>query len=147
MTEFFRLRLACRICSLDEIETWANNQIGNLEQPPFLLCELATASQLQRADVINALMCYPRSTKEKDSAWLLLCRFLYTDLSQEHRGVEETIAALWTLKQLHEIPGHIESEVAWVEDALSLARDGIYGAMEDVTTSTLTMLRQQFERV
>lgn len=145
MTEYFRLRLVCRICSLDEIENWAADQIGNAKRVPFPICELAVASQLQRADVINALMRHHRSTEDKNSAWVLLCRFLYTDLSQEYRGVEETIAALWTLKQLNEISDHMESQVVWVEDAMSLARDGIHGTIEDVTTSTLTMLRQQFK--
>ena len=131
--------------SVEVIDDWATQLIGEVDSPSFELCDLATARYTEREIVLHALHDFPRMADDLDSAWAMFCEFLHDDLKFERRTLKDTVYALYGLKRLHEVPEHLEMSIIILEDEYTLVRDGVWGSLEEVQKRTLDLLRTCFD--
>lgn len=144
-TEFFRLGLISRTMSVEAVDEWATLVVSDTALPSFALCDLATAKSQDRAIVLDALHNFPKTEEDRDSAWKMFCDFLHDDLKSGKRTLEDTIYALYGLERLHESPEHLEIPITILEDEYALARDQVWGTLEEVEERTLELLRTYFD--
>jgi len=144
-TEFFRLGLISRTMSIEAVEEWATQMVGETPSPSFTLCDLATAKSLDRAIVLDALHTFPKTEEDRDAAWKMFCEFLHDNLKSGKGTLEDTIYALYGLERLHESPEHLEIPITILEDEYALARDQVWGTLEDVEDRTLELLLTYFD--
>ena len=144
-TEFFRLGLVSRTMSVEVIDDWATQLIRESSSPSFALCDLAAAKSTDRAIVLDALLNFPKSDEDREFAWAMFCEFLYDDLKSGKRSLKDSIYALYGLERLHEAPEHLEIPITILEDEYSLARDEVWGTMDEVSARTLELLLTYFD--
>lgn len=145
VTEFFRLRLVSRLCSVEAVEEWATERVGSEEAPSYELCELATATTADRAVVLDCLRRLPRNEADFDQAWAMYCRSLHASLLAGRHTTEEAVYALYGLDRIHELPARLEVPVTILEDSFSLARDNIHGTLDDVKAEAAHLLSLYFD--
>jgi hypothetical protein len=144
-TEFFRLGLASRTMGLDTIDGWATQMISETPSPSFALYDLAMAKSTDRGIVLDVLNRFTKSEEDREFAWAMFCEFLHDDLISGKRSLKDTIYVLYGLERLHEAPELLEIPITILEDEYALARDGVWGTMDEVEGRTVELLRAYFD--
>jgi len=95
--------------------------------------------------VLDALHSFPKSEEDREFAWAMFCEFLHDELKSGKRSLKDSIYALYGLERLHEAPDHLEIPITILEDEYALARDGVWGTMDEVEGRTVELLQTYFD--
>ncbi|MGV3660996.1 MAG: hypothetical protein ACO1TE_12485 [Prosthecobacter sp.] len=150
--EFLRLSLVARIIEPRQVEDWAtaalvaDAEAGREISHPAVV-RLALATHLDRALVQDELRALAQTAPAlaADTGWALFCLRLHADLSAGLRSTGETVLLLHHLDKLLELPAGLSGPVCVLEDAWSLARDQVYGTLDEVRDQTLRLLACHFD--
>jgi len=145
ITEFFRIGLVSRTVSIDAIDAWATSIIAKESSPSIELCDLASAKHTDRAIVIDALRSYERTDDDLDIAWAMFCEFIYASLKSSRLSLKDAVYSLHDLGKIHELPECIFMPISIIEVDYSLARDQVFGSVEEVEIKFLRLLETFFD--
>ena len=128
LAETQRQLLAEDVVPLGAMQTWADEQIAAMSEPPYWLIAVSMAKSTE--DALSALADVP-GTANGLFVWTALTRAWREILGQQPERDSEIAKHLYFIgmQGRSPIPG-IDGDLMSFWDAIDLARDGTYGSLE-----------------
>jgi len=127
--EAWRRRLVEKLSSLDDVQTWADQQIAALDRPPTWLIDVSMARD--RPSAITALG-NAEGEADKRVVWCALMAGWRDLLEREPSRDSQIAEKLYFLGQKEDpcVPAD-RGELMYFCDAIDLAREGTWGSLDD----------------
>ncbi|MES2638866.1 MAG: hypothetical protein V4850_05270 [Myxococcota bacterium] len=130
LAEFYRLALASRLCAPADVAAWADTIVAAEENPDPVFLDLSCSGSL-RADVVQtALHEVPGSINGNLPVYLLLGHGSRV-LAAGGLPAGDLLLRLHALARLEAMPSDVDDELSSLEDAYSLACDGVFGTLAE----------------
>ncbi len=129
--EVLRLLIVIGLRRVDDAVKWADETIAAALHPAIEVIEVAQGGRLASIDMAGLLRAV-LGEADKEVVAGRVFRELLRELDHEGADVAVLTRGLKALEQWDDLPSTWQSEAAWLDEALYLARSGIHGNTSDV---------------
>ena len=140
MAEFFRLGLLAGLCGSPFVARWADSIVAAEPSPHIAFIELCIAGS-QPASTVETLLADVPGQVTPDLPVHMLLGFSSRLISAHAFTPVELLLRLYRISSLETFPERIYFEFVRQEDAISLARDEVYGTLPEVAHHITEFLR------
>ena len=129
--EFFRLALRAGVCDVATVVRWSDGVIMSEASPPFAFYDLST-SDSQPLSVVTSLLTTVPGDPTAELPVIKLLGHCHAQVQSGKTPAEELLFRLYKMAVPEHFPETIHHALLTMEDRLWLARDGVYGVVEEV---------------
>ena len=140
MAEFFRLGLSLGTCDVSQVVRWAEKVVEREEKPNHAFIELCLAENTAASAVISLLANIPGSSTTGLPLRMLLGHCWHIASHSPDQG-ERLLRPLYLMVSLEDFGSDKYIALVCLEDDWSLARDNLFGSIQDVMKEFLAFLQ------
>lgn len=144
--EFFRLALIAEVCDQGKVVRWVDSVIMSEVSLPFVYFDLSTSGSQPMSTVTKLLGEVPGPLTPDRPVHMLL-GYCYAPVQSGDLSATELLIRLYKMADSERFPESIYHALLTMEDQLWLARDRVYGAVEEVVEEFTAYLLQYAEYV
>ena len=141
MAEFLRLALIARVCDRAAVVRWADEVIHSTPSPPFVFFDLSTCEPLPLETVLSFLADVPGESTPDLPVHMLL-GYCHAPVKSGIFSATDILIRLYGMASAEHFPGNIYHRLLSMEDQLSLARDGVWGTVDEIASRFTGYLSQ-----
>jgi hypothetical protein len=121
------------------VAEWAAPVIEREEAPAAIYCDLALAANKTQATILEILAEY-RDAARQGRAWEQVLAWVAARVRAGDLEVGHVIRRIWTLVRVAQPSARLYSAFLYLDDQYDLARDRVYGSLEQVSADLLEVL-------
>lgn len=137
IAEYFRLGIEIGLLEPESARAWANSEIARLDAPPYEIIEVSWSKDL--SSLLDALSSVP-GERDRQSAGRWLLGLLRERLPRPESELQHAASQAMRIAQAAELGDDEYYRFDAVDDELSLARNNVYGSVEECRSTFLAEL-------